>query len=167
MDKNQINIKDDKKEDESIIKYMELLDLARQYTKLNNYQLGQFYVCLANLEPDLDINNKIKAEGILSFIRIKTKNNVNMDDLTFKILKYLNSENKNKVEKDNISCIIRILYRGGMARFFEGNYLSSLYLLNTSINLFKSEKTTPDDGKDQIITTYQENKKKFLENVRK
>lgn len=166
MEKNQIIIKDDKKEDESIIKYMELLDLARQYTKEDNYKLGQFYVHLANLEPNLDINNKIKAEGILSFIRIKIKKNLNMDDLTFKILKYLNSENKNKVEKDNISCIIRILYRGGMARFYEGNYLSSLHLLSLSINLFESEKIKPD-GKDIIIITYQENKKKFLENVRK
>lgn len=89
------NNNDKFREEEREIRYEDLLIQSRKFIDEKNNKLAEFYASLAMLDPKLDIFNKIKSIGILTFIRHNFKDAQIMDYFIYKANKYMNA-NKHK-----------------------------------------------------------------------
>jgi hypothetical protein len=124
-------------EEEAGIKYGDLLDQARKYIEEKSHKLAEFYVSLAMLEPKIDIFNKIKSIGILTFVRHNLKDAQIIDYLIFKIKKYLAENDVKNFDFSVVFCIIRVLYRGALVKLNDLELLISISLLKQALYLFE------------------------------
>ncbi len=161
---NHLEERDD--EEETGIKYGDLLDQARKLIDDKNMKLAQYYVSLAILEPKIDLINKIKSIGILTFVRYNYKDSQIMDYLIYKIKKYLGSNEIKNFDFSINFCIIRVLYRGGLVKINYGENLITIHLLKEALNIFdEGEISNEKNSKDTISSLFRETIDKYKEEV--
>lgn len=164
---NNINHQEEKEEEEETgIKYGDLLDQARKFIDEKNIKLAQYYVSLAILEPKIDLINKIKSIGILTFVRYNSKDAQIMDYLIFKIKKYLANNDIRNFDFSIVFCMIRVLYRGGLVKINDGENLLTIHLLKEALDLFEEGNITNEqNSKDTINGLFKEAIEKFKQEV--
>lgn len=161
---NQQNEKED--EEETGIKYGDLLDQARKYIEEKNNQLAEFYVSLALLEPKVDIFNKIKSIGILTFVRHNYKDAQIMDYLIYKIKKYLAANEIRNFDFSVVFCIIRVFYRGALVKLSYNELLTSINFLKEALDLFEEGNVNNEqNSKETINNLFRDSIDKFKQEV--
>ncbi len=164
---NHQNHHEEKEEEEEAgIKYGDLLDQARKYIEEKNNKLAEFFVSLALLEPKVDVINKIKSIGILSFVRHNFKDAKIMDYLIFKIKKYLNASEIRNFDFSVVFCIIRVLYRGALVKLNDNELLTSINLLKEANDLFEEGNIQNEqNSKDTISNLFRDAIDKYKQEV--
>jgi hypothetical protein len=158
--------KDLEEEEEQGMKYNDFLETARKQIEEKDLKKAEFYVILANLEPKIDIISKIKSIGILTFVHINHKDSTAMDHLTNKVEKYLKNFTLKKFEFNNVFCMIRVFYRGGMIKLNKDDIISSLFLFRRAKNLFEEGKVENEEGSHKTISScFEETVEKFKKEV--
>jgi len=166
---NDENEVDKEEEEETGIKYGDLIDQARKLIEEKNVnnKLAEFYVSLAILEPKVDIFNKIKSIGILTFVRHGLKDAQIMDYLIFKIKKYLENNDVRNLDFSVVFCIIRVLYRGALVKLNYSENLLCINLLKESLDLFDEGNITNEkNSKETINTLFRDTLEKFKQEVK-
>lgn len=153
-------------EEEQGMKYNDLLDQARKLIEEKKYKNAEFYVTLANLEPKSDLICKIKSIGIYTFVRVNYKDSQIMDYLTYKVDKYLKKYAASKFEFNNVFCMIRIFYRGGVVKLHEEDNISSLFLFRKAKNLFDEGRVENEESSYRTISScFEDTVEKFKKEV--
>lgn len=165
---NHNHYEEKEEEEEAGIKYGDLLDQARKYIAEKSNKLAEFYVSLAMLEPKVDVFNKIKSIGILSFVRHNLKDAQIMDYLIFKIKKYLAENDIRNFDYNLVFCIICVLYRGALVKLSDKELLISINFLKEALDLFDDGNITNEQNiRDTINGMFRDAVDKYKQEVRK
>jgi len=153
-------------EEEAVIKYGDLLDQARKHIDEKRNKLAEFYVSLAMLEPKVDIFNKIKSIGILTFVRHNLKDPQIIEYLIFKIRKYFTENDIRNFDFSVVFCIIRVLYRGALVKLNYNELMLSIYFLKEALDLFdEGNINNEQNSKDTINGLFRDSIDKYKQEV--
>lgn len=164
---NPINNENEQEEEETGMKFAELLDTGRKLIEEKKLRLAEFYVTLSNLEPKIDVISKIKSIGIHTFVRINYKDSSIMEYLIHRIEKILRENPPSKFEFNTIFCMIRVFYRAGVVKINEEDTISALYLFRKAKNLFEEGKVDNEENSQRtVVKCFEDAVDKFKKEVK-
>ena len=83
-----------------------------------------------------------------------------------KVEKYLKNFTTGKFEFNNVFCMIRVFYRGGMIKLNKDDIISSLFLFRRAKNLFEEGRVENEEGSHKTISScFEETVEKFKKEV--
>ena len=90
-----------------------------------------------------------------------------MDHLIYKTLKYIDKKDITTFDFNNMFCIIRIIYRGGLMKNYESQNLLALYFLRRAKHLFEIGRiNTEEASKETIDNLFDETVEKYKKEVK-
>ena len=145
------------------INYVELIDLGRKLVNGEDIKLGQHFITLALLSPNIDTQSKIQASAIKSFAHFKLKDEMVTLSQAKKILKFMNKNKLDTLESSILFCLVRVLYRAGSLLIeLKQKYLAALLLYDAK-RLFELRQMR--DEKDSSLSTLEDTLKPLIKSI--
>lgn len=155
--KSSINVINDE------INYTELIDIGRKLVNGEDIKLGQHYITLALLSPNIDIHSKIQASAIKSYAHFKLKDERVCLAQVEKIFRFMKKNKLETFEANIILCIIRVLYRGGSLLIELKKKYTAAYLLYEAKRLFDLRQVREE--RESNLTTLDDTLKPLLKEI--
>jgi hypothetical protein len=145
------------------INYVELIDIGRKLVNGEDIKLGQHFITLALLSPNIDLHSKIQASAIKSYAHFKLKDERVTLAQVEKIFRFLKKNRLETLEASLILCIIRVLYRGGSLLIELKKKYTAAYLLYEAKRLFELRQMR--DERESSLTTLEDTLKPLLKDI--
>lgn len=153
------------------INYNEIIDQGRKLVNgVNgeNAKIGENYINLSLLAPNIDSQSKINAWAIKSFVRYKLKDDIVVLSFIKKSLKALNGIKLNSLEPNTVFCLIRIFYRAGILLSELNQIYLSCFCMYEAKNLFEEKDIRSErESRDTLDTQFANALKEVSKDVNK